>query len=121
MSDHPVRRCAPCNLNWPGHSEYNLCPRCQRCTFATTDVDHPNAKEAKAERERYERIREFDAECDAAAQATTAQWIADMDVLLQTTPDIPDPAGAAGLPALHVLEADPNAQRIDYWDGRGDA
>jgi hypothetical protein len=98
MAKHPTQRCAPCDTDWPAIPEYNLCPRCQRCTYASSEDVAPDRKLAKAEAEYHERVRAFDAECDAAHAAATDAWVKDMNALLEQTSYIPDPPGAADLP-----------------------
>ena len=90
-TQHPVRRCAPCDTDWPNNSTYNLCPGCLRNTYASTADEIPNFKDAQLEAERFQRIRDFDAECDAKADAARAQWVAEWNALLELTPSIPDP------------------------------
>lgn len=88
----PVRRCAACDTDWPNKSDYNLCPRCQRCTFASTALGAaPDYREAATAAARFKRIRDFDAKCDAEAQKTFLDWAAAMDALLAHGPTIPDP------------------------------
>lgn len=94
-TEHPVRRCPPCDRDWPNSKVYNLCPRCQRCTWATTADEYPDSKAASDDAARFKRYREFDAEADAAAQQRADTWAADMNALLELTPSIPDPAPPA--------------------------
>jgi hypothetical protein len=101
MPKHPVRRCAACDHNWPSMARYNLCPRCQRCTFADTDSEAPDAQASFAEHARLEKIRAFDAECDAAHAAAQDAWVAEWEALLELTPTIPD----RGRPCLTTTAA----------------
>lgn len=89
---HPVRRCAPCDENWPNTSDYNLCPCCLRNTYASTDDVIPMASAAKQRAERYNRIRAFDAERDRQVEVERAMWNEQMNALLELTPSIPDPS-----------------------------
>lgn len=91
MNATPVRRCAACDQDWPNSADFNLCPRCQRCTFASTTTDAPSWPQARAELERYKKIRAFDAECDAKAAAAADAWAKEWNALLELTPSIPDP------------------------------
>lgn len=88
---HPVRRCSPCDRDWPNTSTYNLCPRCQRCTWASTAEAIPSSTDAITDAARYRKIREFDAKCDAAAQLAEDAWAREWNALLELTPSIPDP------------------------------
>lgn len=125
MNAHPVRRCAPCDRNWPNTKTYNLCPRCQRCTFAATDDEYPDREQATKDAERYERVRAFDAECDAKAAEREFDTLHLLELAYADAPAIPDPPGCSDLPPLPAIKDPqtglPTSQRIDYWDGRGDA
>jgi hypothetical protein len=102
MTMHPVRRCSPCDENWPATSTYNLCPRCQRNTYASTDDVAPDRAAALKQAARYQAIRDFDAQADAAAQQRADDWAAEMNALLALTPSIPDPT--------------PDPAPLKYWD-----
>jgi predicted nucleic acid-binding Zn-ribbon protein len=90
-NDFNVRRCAHCDRDWPPHQDYNLCPRCQRNTFHSTAEEPADRKVAEFDANRYAEIRAFDAAADAAAQQRWDEWVADMELLLERTPSIPDP------------------------------
>lgn len=88
----PVRRCAPCDRDWPNVSAYNLCPRCQKCTFAHAVLDPPDYPKAKEDAARFKAIRDFDAKVDAGEiLQVPADWVAKMEALLELTPSISDP------------------------------
>lgn len=81
----PVRRCAPCDEDWPNTQTFNLCPVCQRSTYASTSTTRPDAPKAAAVKTRHDKIREFDAKADAAAQQRFDEWAAAMNALLPVT------------------------------------
>lgn len=87
----PCRRCAPCDRDWPNVSAYNLCPRCQKCTFAHAVIDPPDYPQAKEDAARYKAIRDFDAAADAGTLPHQTKWAKEMEALLAKTPSIPDP------------------------------
>jgi len=76
----PCRRCAPCDRDWPNLAAYNLCPRCQKCTFAHAVIDAPDYPQAKVDAERYQAIRDFDAAADAGQLEHQQRWVAEMEV-----------------------------------------
>lgn len=98
----PVRRCVPCDRDWPNLSAYNLCPRCLKCTFAHAVLDAPDYPKAREDAARYEKIREFDAKCDAAALKQRGEWDLEMEALLAATSSTAPPAT--------------NAQDVTYRD-----
>lgn len=116
----PVRRCAPCDEDWPNQAVYNLCPRCQRNTYASTASDAPDRKEAAAKADRYQAIREFDAACDLKAEMDRLEWAAGMEALLAQTRSIADPPRHddldPGLPSLSELTDPRNAQDVRFHD-----
>ncbi len=97
MSKFHVRRCAACDHDWPAAAEYNLCPRCQRNTYASTDDTVPNYADARKLAARYEAVRAFDAKADAAHAKARQAWNFEMNTLLAQTTSIPGPP-AAGWP-----------------------
>lgn len=98
FSNHPVRRCAPCDRDWPNLELYNLCGRCLRCTFASTADRLPDRATALKEAARYQAYRDFDAEQDAKADIARQTWDEYMNALfgLSAPADAPTNYGLAG-------------------------
>lgn len=78
---HPVRRCPPCDTDWPAIALYNLCPYCQKNTHASTADARPDYPAAFKICERQERIREFDRQQDGIADAAAKAEIAELEKL----------------------------------------
>lgn len=84
---NPVRRCQSCDRDWPNAATYNLCPRCQKCTFASLAADRPDSTTAQVDAARFKRYRDFDASVDAGTlRLVPDAWAKEMNDLLKLTP-----------------------------------
>jgi hypothetical protein len=77
----------------PANDTYNLCPICQRNTYASTSEAKPDVVIAAQTLAHHDHIREWDAKLDAEAEAARVAWNEEMEELLFCTDStIPDPS-----------------------------
>lgn len=121
MPRHPVRLCTHCKpaAEWPASSPYNLCPRCQKNTTASSSTIAPDYAAAFTLFQHYEAVREFDAKADAEALKQREEWDASMEALLERTPTIPDPSPYTNPPPRRPTRLSPQDVRF-YTDNNAD-
>lgn len=88
---YPTRWCSQCEIDWPQHTTFNLCPKCGRNTKSEVSDVKPDETAARVLAAKYRRYAAFDAACDAQHEAKSDAWVAEMEALLERTPSIPDP------------------------------
>lgn len=87
--NYPTRWCSQCEIDWPQHTTFNLCPKCGRNTKAETSHVKPDETAARVLAGKYRAFHEWlnrtpeQIPLDAAMQQLEAAYHA--------APSIPDP------------------------------
>jgi hypothetical protein len=94
MPRYNTRWCSQCEIDWPALQNYNLCPKCGRCTAAETSATNPDQTAAATLRAKYLAFERYLREREHAEDANLDA----LEAALAMTLTISDPPGCDDLP-----------------------
>lgn len=90
MPDHTMHRtfrCSHCDMEWPALPAYNLCPKCERCTWASTTDTQPSQSALFTLAQKHIKFREQYNKIEKARDAAAQQEIDELDTLFALPPN----------------------------------